>query len=316
MPPPQPNRAPGSHPPAAVRGPGSALGLPAFEVLKARVLVKLHDRLDPRKSRRMPVSLLQQSARQQVEQVIEAEAPRMPRADRDRLVAEVLTEVFGFGPLEELFRDPAVLEVLVLGPHAVLARRDAGWVPTNVKFRDADHLRETLEKATAYGEAVAAGLPATAIDAKLPNGFRAVAVVPPAGVEQPGTAAFVRTTTPAPAAAAPAAPAAPAQTGSGQRPGLTPAAPTQTASGRFRGLAADPADPNEGYLARHRARITELLIKRMASLGVYDLTKLDAATARRVVAAYIEEYCAAERVRLTAAEQGRLTLEIIAGMNR
>jgi pilus assembly protein CpaF len=313
MPPPQPHRVPSSHPPAGGRGPGSALGLPAFEVVKARVLVKLHDRLDPGKSRRMPISLLQQSARQQVEQVIEAEAPRMPRADRDRLVAEVLTEVFGFGPLEELFRDPGVAEVLVLGPHAVLARREGGWVPTNVKFRDADQLRDTLEKAAAYGEAVGAGLPATAIDAKLPNGFRAVAVVPPPEVDQPGSAAFVRTTAPAPAAPPPATPTQPR---SGQHPGLPPAAPVQAGSGRFRGLAIDPADPNEGYLARHRARITELLIKRMASLGVYDLTKLDTATARRVVAAYIEEYCAAERVRLTAAEQGRLTLEIIAGMNR
>jgi hypothetical protein len=310
MPPPTPNRVSGSLPYPAGRGPGSALGLPAFEVVKARVLAKLIDRLDPRKSRRMPVSLLQQTARQQVEQVIEAEVPRMPRADRDRLIAEVLTEVFGFGPLEELFRDPAVLEVLVLGPQAVLARRDAAWVPTNVKFRDADQLRDTLDKAAAFGDAVAPGLPATAIDARLPNGFRAVAVVPPADVDQPGPAVFVRMGAPAPPPPPPAEPPK-----SGQHPPLPPA-PARPGSGPYRGLPADPADPIEGYLARHRARITERLIKRMASVGAYDLSGVDTAELRRIIAAFIEEYCNTERVRLSAAEQGRLTLEILAGMNR
>ena len=216
-----PKRPSGSLPsPAARVGTGATQVMPVYEIVKARVLVRLHDRLDPAKSRRMPLSLLQQTARQQVEQVIDAEAPRMSRADRDRLAEEVLGEAFGFGPLEELLRDPTVKEVMVLGPHAVVVRRDPGWTPTNVKFRDEDHVRIILEKALTQGEPVA-GVPAqTVIDAKL------------------------------------------------------------------------------------------------AGHGVYDLARLEIGELRRVVAAYVQEFCATENVYLSDTDQGRLTLEILAGMNR
>jgi hypothetical protein len=69
-------------------------------------------------------------------------------------------------------------------------------------------------------------------------------------------------------------------------------------------------------LERHRVRITERLIGKLASLGVYDLNRVDTSELRRVVVAYVDEYCLLERVFLNDTEKGRLTLEILTGMNR
>jgi hypothetical protein len=279
-----------------------------YEVLKVRVLIKVQDRLDPAKSRRMPPALFQQTARQHVEQVVEVEGVRLAKLDRERLVEDVFREAFGFGPLEELFPDPTVKEILVLGPQAVVVLREHGWTPTNVKFRDADQVLEVLERVAAHGEAVASGLAHSAIDVRLPNGFRAVAVLPPPVLNQPPTAVFVRVE-----AAEPPPPPAAGSSASGTiaRPGF-PVNRTPTAVGS---PLASPA-PGESQLNRHRARITERIIAKMASVGMYDLRRVEITELRRVVAAYVEEYCRLEKIYLSDTDQGKLTLEILTGMNR
>ena len=364
MSPPQRPSGSFSFPGARVASPRS---IPVFEVVKTRVLIKLQDRLDVSKSRRMPAALLQETARQQVEQVIDVEAARLARPDRDRLLREVLEEAFGFGPLEELFADASVKEIAVLGPQAVIARRDQGWLPTNIKFRDADHLLEVLDKVRAQGEAVGAPLPMSVLDTKLNNGFRVIAVIPPPASGQPPTVAFLRLTEPT-------SPTQPSWTtsgtpfpsnsigpvahppigsngggthtpigsnGSGTFPPIgsngggtrSPAGPGSSAalpaispaaisgSGRIappgvRSSATRSPAPGEDPLERHRVRITERLIGKLASLGVYDLSRVDTAELRKVVAAYVDEYCQTEKVYLSPTDQGRLTLEILTGMNR
>jgi hypothetical protein len=338
-----------------------------FEVVKTRVLIKLQDRLDVSKSRRMPAALLQETARQQVEQVIDVEAARLARPDRDRLLREVMEEAFGFGPLEELFADATVKEIAVLGPQAVIARRDQGWLPTNVKFRDVDHLLEVLDKIRAQGEAVGGALPMSVLDTKLSNGFRVIAVIPPPASGQPPTGAFIRSAEPtapvqpswttsgtpllngssgsvAPAAVGPNGSGPqilPGSNGGGTRtpigsngsgtrpvtgPGSSPTLPAVTSSAisgnaRVQAPGTQPSSirspaPGEYPLERHRIRITERIITKLASLGVYDLSRLDITELRKVVAAYVDEYCQTENVYLSPTDQGRLTLEIMAGMNR
>jgi len=304
MPPPLPPRSSGSLPPPAARGAGLTGGFPVYDLVKARVLHRLNDRLDPGKSRRMPPSLFQQTARQWVEQAVDVEAARLPRGDRDRLIADVFAEAFGFGPLEELFRDAAVKEVMVLGPQAVVARRDEGWLPTNVKFRDEDHLRLVLDKVNSQGEAVAAGLPGSVLDVKLANGFRAVAVVPPPVLGTPATAVFVR------AADAPT-PAG----GTGAHPALSPGTGRVPTPAPRPGLPDAPAAGDQ-TLGRYRVRITGRIIAKLAGHGVYDLSRLEIGELRKVVAAYVQEFCETENVYMSDTDQARLTLEILAGMNR
>lgn len=306
---PLPSRPPGSSPSLpAVRGPGSTAAIPVYEIVKARVLVRLNDRLDPGKSRRMPPSIFQQTARQLVEQAIEAEGSRLGRGDREKLAEEVLGEAFGFGPLEELFRDATAKEIMVLGPQAVVVRREQGWAPTNVKFRDEEHLRVILGRVAGLGEAVAAGLPPSVIDAKLANGFRAVAVLPPAVLGTPATAVFVRP----PDAPAPAVQVSGA---TGMHPVLSAGTGRVASPGPRPGAVESPA-PGSQTLGRYRARVTERIVVKLAGLGVYDLSEVEIGELRKLVAATVEEFCAAERIYLSGTDQGRLTLEILTGMNR
>jgi hypothetical protein len=298
---PPPNRPPGppARPSGTVPYPGAAL---SFDAIKARVLAKLEDRMDTGASKRMPPSLLRQSLRSAAEQFADQDGRGLPRADRDRLVEEVLAELLGYGPLGELFADPGVREVLVAGPHAVIARRAAGaWGPTPVRFRDEDHLRAALDRLATHADPVGGVTTSVNLfDLKLPNGFRAVGVVPPPALGHPPTVSFVR----AEAGAEPV-PAAAAGAGSptaSSRPGLPPVPPRTD----------PPADP----LTRHRNRVMERLASRLASLGLYDLRRLEVGERRRVVSAYVAEYVAAEKLYLSDADQGRLVLEVLTAMER
>jgi pilus assembly protein CpaF len=325
-----PKRPPGAYTgvPSAARKSGTIpySGTQSFDVAKSRVLAKLEDRLDLSASKRMPPALLRQSIRQLAEQIAEQEARGLAKAERERLVEEVLAEFLGYGPLEELFRDTTVREVMVAGPHAVIARREMGtWAPTNIRFRDEEHLRSALDRLATHADAVG-GVTASVnlFDLKLPNGFRAVGVVPPPGLGQSALVSFLRVETiPNPANAT--------LTGSGSHPALSV---TGSSSMGFPVPGSIRASPRPGSgsvqtpparvmpliendpILKHRNRIIERLIKKLASLGVYDLQRVDVTELRRVVAAYVIEYLAAEKLYLSDTDQGRLQLEILTAMHR
>lgn len=316
-----------------------------FDVVKKRVLAKLEERLDMGSSKRMPQSLLRQSLKQHAEQIVEQEARGFAKPEKDRLVDEALRELFGYGPLEELFADPAVREVMVTSPNVVIARRDLGqWLPTSVKFRDEEHVRATLDRIATHAEPVGPVMASmTLFDVRLPNGFRAVALIPPDALGLPATVSFLRENTiPVPTAPAPAA----AKDASATHPGLPATAsassgaqkaPPASNSGLPRpgsitasprpgsGVITTPAPRAPGEpppsvmldpLVRHRARILERLLSKFAALKVYDVSRLDITELRKVIAAYIREYAETEKIYLSDADQGRLMLEILTSLQR
>jgi hypothetical protein len=326
-----PQRQSGSVPTVAVARPSGSTPVSqtqSFQAIKARVVAKLEDRLNPAASKRMPSSILRQSLRAHAEQVAEQEGSRLAKSDRERLVDEVLADLLGYGPLDELFRDPAVREVLVAGPHAVLVRRDtAGWLPTSVRFRDDAHLRSALDRLATHADPVG-GVTASVnlFDLKLPNGFRAVAVIPPDALGQPPSVAFVRMeANPPPLAAEPVGSLSGRQLNSATTrspSGSVAPAPPRSDSGshgtplpRPSPLELTPAaqyDP----LTRYRKPITEWLITKLANRGVYDAQRINLPELQKVIAAYIAEYCAKERIYLSDADQGRLMLEILTTIQR
>lgn len=296
-----------------------------FDAVKDRLLAKLEDRFDMSSSNRMPQSLLKQSLRQTTDQLADIEARGFAKADRDRLVEAVLNEFLGFGPLEELFRDAVVREIMITGPAAVIVRRDsAQWMPTSVRFRDEGHVRATLDKMASHADAVGPVMASmAAFDVKLPNGFRAVALTPPDALGLPATAVFVREKT----IAQPSA-----KESSGSLPGLptapksSPAAPKSTpamtpASKPGSGLVTTPAPRGPesqqfGPLTRHRNRVLERILTKFASAGVHDVSRFDAAELQRIVTAYVTEYATAEKVYLNESDRDRLVLEVIAVLHQ
>jgi pilus assembly protein CpaF len=307
----------------------------SFGALKARVLLKLEDRLTPSTSKRMPLSLLRQSITTHAEQIADQEARNLSRPERDRLVDEVLTELLGYGPIEELFKDPAVREIMITGPHMVISRREQGpWLPTSVKFRDEEHVRGALDRMATHADPIGGSLKSlNFLDMQLPNGFRVVAIIPPPALGQPATASFIRTeTTPAPTE-----PGQPAPPGSSIRLPVSPSTSGSTATTRDgNGSSIKLPQPGNEFgtnppghsstdsasssstdlLGLHRKRIIERLISKMASLGIYDLQKVEITELRRVVTAYVREYVEKERIYLSETDQCRLMLEILAAMQR
>jgi pilus assembly protein CpaF len=308
----------------------------SFEVVKTRVLAKLEDRLDPSTSKRMPGSLLRQSIRQHAEQVAEQEAKGLSRTERDRLIDAVLSELLGYGPLEELFKDPLVREIMVTGPQAVIVRREHGqWLPTNIKYRDEDHVRWSLDKLSTHSDPVGGSLNSLNLfDLQIPNGFRVLAIIPPPALGQPATAAFIRSET----TQVPAEPIANGSVPSSHRlPGLpaisgsgvtkSPIQGTNTALPRPgsgfintpppRNTTSDSSTSNgQDLLARHRNKIVERLIAKLASLGVYDLQRVEMTELRKIVTAYVREYVEKEKLYLSETDQCRLMLEILTTMQR
>jgi pilus assembly protein CpaF len=194
--------------PAATSGSPSAVlrlgGPPADPRRKAHA--RLADRIDLARNRFKPLSLLRAEAKRVLEQFFDQEATTLTRPDRDRLIEDILAESVGFGPLEEVFRDEAVKEVLVLNSATVLGRKNDGWLPMSCRFRDEPQWLAVLTRWAESGEAYVPGPPAFGgFDVRLANGYRAVGILPPPILELPPQAWLTRAappTTPSPAAPA------------------------------------------------------------------------------------------------------------------
>jgi len=106
------------------------------------------------------------------------------RDDRDRLVAEIADDILGHGPLERLLADESVTEVMVNGPYEVWVERQGRLYETTVRFHDESHLRRIINKIVAQvGRRIDESSPL--VDARLPDGSRVNAVIPPLSLTGP-----------------------------------------------------------------------------------------------------------------------------------
>ena len=105
-------------------------------------------------------------------------------SERDRLANEVLDEVFGLGPLEPLLQDPTVTDILVNTADVVYVERGGVLEKTNVVFKDNHHLLHIIEKIVSkVGRRVDESSPM--VDARLPDGSRVNAIIPPLAIDGP-----------------------------------------------------------------------------------------------------------------------------------
>ncbi len=106
------------------------------------------------------------------------------RDDRDRLTAEIADDILGHGPLERLLADDSVTEIMVNGPAEVWVERQGRLYETTVRFKDESHLRRIINKMVAQvGRRIDESSPM--VDARLPDGSRVNAVLPPLSLSGP-----------------------------------------------------------------------------------------------------------------------------------
>ncbi|MHB8171477.1 MAG: CpaF family protein [Thermincolia bacterium] len=116
--------------------------------------------------------------------MIELEAGFISRADRNKLVSEIIDEVMGFGPINPLIHDPTVSEIMVNGPNQVYVERKGKLVLSGITFRDNEHVQHIIEKIVApIGRRIDESMPM--VDARLPDGSRVNAIIPPLALTGP-----------------------------------------------------------------------------------------------------------------------------------
>src|SRR5579871_2641847 len=155
-----------------------------FEELKRLIHSKLVDKLDLSRVSDLAGDTLRREIRLVVERLCDTENPLLNRMERERLIDEVLDETFGFGPLEMLLKDPTISDILINGPYRVFVERRGKMEKSDVKFRDNDHLLQIIDRIVSkVGRRVDETSPM--VDARLPDGSRVNAIIPPLALDGP-----------------------------------------------------------------------------------------------------------------------------------
>ena len=156
--------------------PGS--GAERWFELKTHVHQKLLNSLTPDQLKDLTKDSVRGEIGAVVEKLIVEEALPMTVVEREKLIEEILDEVFGLGPLEPLLKDPAISDIMVNGFDNVYIERSGRVVETNVRFKDQAHVRMIIERiVSAVGRRIDDSSPI--VDARLLDGSRVCAVIPP-----------------------------------------------------------------------------------------------------------------------------------------
>ncbi|WP_367619046.1 CpaF family protein, partial [Nocardioides sp. ChNu-153] len=161
-----------------------------IEEVKAGVHAQLLQQLGPQLyDAKMDQAELDARVRSVLHDVLATQERPLSNADRVRVTQEISDDILGYGPIEVHLRDPEVSEIMVNGPHQVWVERSGRIVPVESTFVDEAHLRRIIDKIVSrLGRRVDESSPM--VDARLPDGSRVNAVVPPLAID--GSALTIR----------------------------------------------------------------------------------------------------------------------------
>jgi pilus assembly protein CpaF len=155
-----------------------------YQELKFTIHRKLLDRINLEALSSLAGERARAEIRIAVAKLVDEERTPLSLAEKERVIEEVLDEVFGLGPLEPLLRDPTISDILVTTPKLVYIERGGKLFRTSVEFKDNTHLLRIIEKIVArIGRRVDESSPL--VDARLPDGSRVNAAIPPVAVDGP-----------------------------------------------------------------------------------------------------------------------------------
>ena len=108
----------------------------------------------------------------------------LPNSLREQLFHDILDDLLGYGPIQPLLDDPDISEVMVNGPHKVYIERKGKIIKTNVTFENDEHVLKTIDRIILpLGRRIDIDSPT--VDARLPDGSRVNAVIPPVAIDGP-----------------------------------------------------------------------------------------------------------------------------------
>jgi pilus assembly protein CpaF len=146
--------------------------------IKTQIHGRLLNSLSPDQLRSLSKDGVRDQIGLAVEKLIQESGTPMTMGERDRLIEEILDEVFGLGPLEPLMKDHTISDIMVNGFDSVYVERAGLVVETNVRFKDQAHVRLIIDRIVSnIGRRIDDSSPI--VDARLPDGSRVCAVIPP-----------------------------------------------------------------------------------------------------------------------------------------
>ena len=155
-----------------------------FNELKAKIHVKLLSLLDLTRLTTASESAIQDDLRRGVEMILAEEKIPLPSPEKERLCREIRNELLGYGPLEPLLADASINDILVNSYSKVFVERRGKLEPSIIRFTDNAHLLKIIEKiASGVGRRIDESSPM--VDARLPDGSRVNAIIPPLALDGP-----------------------------------------------------------------------------------------------------------------------------------
>ena len=155
-----------------------------FQDMKIRIHRRLIDSIDLAKMDLMRSSEMVSQIRNVIENLIAGEGIPLNQMERDRLVQEIQHETFGLGPLEPLLADDGISDILVNNASKVYVEKGGKLLKTDVCFRDNAHLMQIIERIVSkVGRRIDESSPY--VDARLPDGSRVNAIIPPLALDGP-----------------------------------------------------------------------------------------------------------------------------------
>jgi len=157
---------------------------PGYQELKFTLHRKLLDKINLEALAAIDNQRVRTEVRQAVIALIDGESTLLSSLEKQQITEEVLDEVFGLGPLEPLLQDPSISDILVNTHKQVYVERKGLLEVTSVRFRDDSHLLRIIDKIVSQvGRRVDESTPM--VDARLSDGSRVNAIIPPLAVDGP-----------------------------------------------------------------------------------------------------------------------------------
>ena len=155
-----------------------------FQEMKARLHRAIITRLDLTKLSALAPDRVRGEVSRLAEGLLQAENLPLSTVERDRLVSEVHHELFGLGPLEPLLADQTISDILVNSYSNIYIERRGKLEKTTISFKDDEHLRRVIERiVSTVGRRIDEAQPM--VDARLPDGSRVNAIIPPLALDGP-----------------------------------------------------------------------------------------------------------------------------------
>ncbi len=163
---------------------GSARPSGDIQATKARVHRLVMEQLNLRILDQLAPEIVREQIGDVVRGILDREGLPLNQMERDSIIIEVQDEIMGYGPLEPLLRDPTVNDILVNTARQIYVERRGVLERTSTIFQNNDHLMRIIQKiASSVGRRIDESSPM--VDARLPDGSRVNAIIPPLAIDGP-----------------------------------------------------------------------------------------------------------------------------------